>query len=199
MALITAAEAREAFSSLDSSQDTILGELIAAVGAAFARRTGWPPTTVGGAPSMESGARTLYLDGPGGRDLDTGLYPVTSITSVYDDPTGDYTDAAYLVASADYTIVDGRVLRLLSTASWGGWGRGRQRIRAIVTAGYATVPDDLQQLARQAVRYAYDLRHRAGLASLQGPAGSTSYRAEDLIPPHVDAALGIYLLPRVAL
>lgn len=199
MALITAAEAREAFQALDSSQDTLLGELIGAVGAAFARRCGWPPATVGGVPSMESAARTLYLDGPGGRDLDLGLYPVTAITSVYDDPTGDYTDAAYLVPSADYTLVDGRTLRLLSTASWGGWGRGRRRIRVICTAGYTTVPDDLQQLARQAVRYAYDLRHRAGLASLQGPAGSTSYRTEDLIPPHVDASLGTYLLPRVAL
>lgn len=194
MALISAAEARDVLPGIED-EGTLLDTLISAVGAAFARRCGYPPATVGAAPTMESTSYTLDHDGIGGRDLALRVYPATAITSVYDDPERDFTDSTYLVPAADYAIVNGRTLRLKSTATWGVWGRGEGRIRVAFTAGYATVPADLKDLAKRAVKHLFETRRTQGKASESSEGLSVTFTESELeLPPSILGALGQFAL-----
>jgi len=202
VALISATEARYALPGI-TDEATLLTVLIDAVGHAFARKCGYPPATVGAAPTMESTSYTLDHDSIGGRDLLLRVTPATAITSVYDDAGLDFTDSTYLVPSTDYAIVEGRLLRLKSTATWGTWGVGSGRIRVAYTAGYVTVPADLKNLARMAVKYLFELRRTQGKASESSEGGgSVSYQdtARGMgdrfdLPDYIMAGLGPYVLP----
>lgn len=195
MALITAAEARDVLPGI-TDEGTLLDTLIGAIGAAFARRCGYPPASVGAAPTMESASYTLDHDGIGGRDLALRVFPATAITSVYDDPDRDFTDSTRLVPSADYVIVNGgRTLRLKSTATWGTWGRGEGRIRVAFTAGYATVPADLKDLAKRAVKWSFEQRRTQGKVSESSEGSSVTFLESELdLPPFILGALGQFAL-----
>ena len=52
-----------------TSEDPALTAFIARAEAAIARYCGYPPVTVGTAPTLDSSAYTRYLDGPGGTEL----------------------------------------------------------------------------------------------------------------------------------
>lgn len=200
MALITAAEARLAIPELSgTSEDTNLDTVIAAVGRAFARKCGYPPASVGGNPTLESATYTRYLTGRGGRDLTLDVWPATSITSVQDDPVLDFDGSTYLVASTDYAIVDGRILRLKSTATHGSWSKSAGAIKVVFAAGYSTVPDDLKHLARLGVRHWWDLRKIQGRVSQGNGQQDATYRDEDFLPSLVLQGLGAFVLPRAFL
>ena len=199
MALITAAEARELNPSLTGTgDDTLIGTLITAVGRAFARHCGYPAASVGGNATMESATYTRYYDGPGGRELTLDVWPVTAITSIEDDVTRDFDGSTYLVTSTDYAIREGArgLVLLKATATHGAWGTGSGVIKAVYTAGYSTVPDDLKQLAKQAVKHWYDLRTSQGKASTSQGSTTISLRDEDLLPALVQQGLSRYRLPR---
>ena len=189
MALITAAEARDVLPAI-TAEGTLLDVLIGAVGAAFARHCGYPPASAGATPTMESASYTLDHDSIGGRDLSLRVYPATAITSVYDDPDLDFSDAIYLVPAADYALVrQGSVLRLKSTATWGTWGRGEGRIRVAFTAGYATVPADLKHLAKMAVKHWFDQRRQQNKASESSDGVSITFNDAAFLPEWIAVPL----------
>lgn len=191
--LVTAAEVRLAIPELSgTAEDTNLETLITRIGAAFARYCGYP----GNSPTMESASYTRYMDGRGGRDLTLDVWPVTAISSVYDDPTLDFTDSRYLVSSSDYYLIDGRYLRLKSTAQWPAWTKGRENIKVAFTAGFASVPDDLKQLAIVAVKHWFDLRKTQGRFNASVGGISVGFRDEDLMPAMVRQGLSLFCLPR---
>lgn len=197
MALLTAAEARVYIPSLSGTgSDTLLDTLISRAGAALARYCGYPPASATASPTMESTSYTIDFTGQGGRDLDLGLYPVTAITSVYDDPDLDFTDAADLVASSDYAIQRGRVLRLTSTSTHGAWSTTPEAIRVAFTAGYSTIPADMKDIAGRAVRAAYDWLSTAGKLSMSQGGLSVQYPDEAFLTPHVELALAPHRLAR---
>ena len=199
MALITAAQARLVLTALTGTvEDTNLDTLIAAIGAAFARWCGYPPSSAGGNPTLESATYTRYLTGRGGRDLALDVWPVTSITSIQDDSTLDFDGSTYLVGATDYAIQDGEhgVVRLTSAAAHGSWSTGKGQIKAVFVAGFATVPNDLAFAARLAVKNIYELRNRQGKSSSSMGETSESFRDEELLPTSVRALLGGYRLPR---
>lgn len=171
-----------------SSDDTArLTAIIAAFGEAIARRCGYPPATVGASPTMESASYTRYLTGRGGRDLTLEPWPVTAIASITDDTTRDFTDASYLVAASDYTLVDGDrgLVVLKSTSTHGAWSCGvRRAIKAVFTAGFVTVPPALKELAI-----------RACIAAWHRKPADDKYEDADFFPPAVEAGLGQFLLP----
>lgn len=198
MALITAAEARALIPGLtDSSEDTFLDTLIARCGVAFARFCGYP----GASPSMEQVTYTRY-SGDGivhvvdGRELQLGVYPVITLTTIHDDTDEEY-DAASLIASSDYVQrgeYSERVL-LKRTASH-SWSRGDWAVRAIWDAGYATVPDDLKQLCAMGVKNWYDLQERQGAKSLKAGDLAISMTDEMFLPDIVKIGLaGGFQLP----
>ena len=194
--LVSAAEARLAIPELSgTAEDTNLETLITRVGEAFARHCGYPGTS----PTMESTSYTRDLDGPGGRDLVLDVWPVTAISSVYDDVTLDFTDSQYLVSSSDYVIVNGRTLRLKSTSTHGAWSKGQGQIRVAFTAGYATVPGALKQLAIMAVKHWFDLRRTQGKSNTSQGGVSVGFRDEEFLPAMVRRGLSDFLLPRAIL
>ena len=204
MALVTAAEVRAQLPELASAtgEDTNLGVLIDGVGEAFARFCGYLPATVSATPTMESTSYVLYLTGDGGRDVRPTMQPVTAVSSIYDDASLDFTSSTYLVASSDYALVydihRGSVIRLTSTATLGQWSTTEGAIKVACTAGYASIPAGLKQIAIMAVRNWLDLRRRRGKTSESNDAGSVSYSDEDFLPPHVRTALARYQLSSTA-
>ena len=171
--------------------------VIAAVGRAFARWCGYP----GSAPSLESASYTRYLDGPGGRELTLDVWPVVSVSSIYDDPTLDFTSATYLVSSGDYALADaGRgLVRLTSTSAHGAWSDTKGAIKATFTAGYATIPEDLKHAARLAVRHWWSLRQKQGLTNATSAGQSRGFVDQTFLPDEVKAALNAFRLPRAYL
>lgn len=204
MALITAAQARERIPSLEgSTSDTLLDTMIAALGAAFARYCEYPAASVGGNPTMESASYTRYLDGSGTRELVLDVWPVTAITSIEDDPTEDFDGSTYLVTASDYgsgAREGNRGLVLLkATASHGVWNEGRRNIKAAFTAGFSTVPNDLQEIAKMAARDAWEARNHQGKKSQSQGDTSTTWNDDDFLTAPVRRALAPFRLPRAFL
>lgn len=196
MALITTAEAKTLIPTLNGTDDDAwIATLITAVGQAFGRWCGYPGNT----PVMESTSYTRDYDGNGGRDLALDVWPVTAITSVYDDTTLDFTSSTYLLSASDYAIVNSRTLRLKSTATHSAWSEGTGNVRVAFTAGYSAIPDDVKRLAQMAVRHAYDLRQTQGKTSVSQGQGNTSFADPSWLPAEVKQGLAGYRLPRVFL
>lgn len=208
MAIISSAEALAQIPELTgTTEGTKLDTLIAGLGPAFASYCGWPAASATALPTMESASYTFYVTGEGGRDLLLPVRPITAVSSVYDDPTLDFTASTYLVSSSDYTLTwipgTGQMLRLSSTATHGVWSTTPGAIRIVCTAGYATVPDGLKRIAEMAVRNWWDMRKTRGQAAPQGVAGAARggrppRREVDVwLPDHVREALaaGGFVLP----
>ena len=175
MALISAAEARAYIRGLTgTAEDTLLGTLIDRAGAAFARYCAFPAASAGGMPTIESTAYTRYLDGPGGNTLRLGVRPILSVTSIHDDPDRTY-GSDDLIAAADYEVFgeDGIVV-LKTTGATTAFSQSYRAIKAIYTAGYSTVPDDVKHAACLQVRWWYEGRDIVGFRSVSQTGGSIS-------------------------
>ena len=161
----------------DSSQDTLLTQLLAGVDATIKQAL---------RRDIEQATYTEFYSGDGTEVLALNQYPVSSITSIHEDPDGYFTESAFtsddlLTADVDYALV-----RMSSTA--GGksglvrrigalWPRPSIRtqqflsafpgaaagnIRVVYVAGFATVPADLAMAANQLVIRAYNQRSNGG-------------------------------------
>lgn len=204
MALITAAEVRDrAAPTLSAASDTttILNTLITRADGMIAAFCGYPRPTSTSARTMESASYTLYsgrgwlwVDPSNARRLIVGLRPVTAITSVHEDQEEEF-GAADLVDSGDYSQrgEHGEVIYLTQTSTHGQWTHQTDRIKAIVTAGYATAPETLKQATAELVMHLWELRQRRGKSTTNQGNLNVSYRTEK-IPEHVAQMLGEYML-----
>ena len=202
MAILTAAEVREFIPALTgTTDDTLLNKLIASVGTAIAVYLGYPRVSASSDPTIESATYTLYSGGYGGRVVVDGdrlifpVRPISSITSITDDPDQGY-GTSYLVASGDYTYnaIDG-VVRALPTSTHGAWSPAPYAIKAVVVAGWlaAGLPTDILMAARLTVRHWYELRSRG--PSTQISAEGVSVSPQDIaIPSQAKALLDPYRL-----
>lgn len=193
--LITAAKARDFIPGLvGTGEDAYLNRLCQRVSTLFARFSGYPGTS----PTMEVATYTSYLDGRGGRDLVLPVWPIVSVTSIYEDSAWDFA-ADSLVASSDYAIfqADAGIVRLTSTATHGTWADGIPgAIKATYTAGYAEIPADLEGLAGEAVRHFWDRRGNQGIASTSG-GSSIQYEDPTFLPDWLKEGLALFCLPSV--
>ena len=209
MALTTAANVRALSEGggIDSAEDTLLGVLIGRAGVALARHCGYPPASAGGAPTLESASYTRYsgdggcwVDSRDSRILHLEPWPVTAISSIYDDTDEEY-GASTLVDSGDYSIVgtSGSMVRLTTSSTHGSWSRAERAVKVAFTAGFSSVPSDLEHAAIELVLHWWGLRRRRGHTAMVTPDGmNTSYRDED-IPAHVRQLVAPYRLPSVVL
>ena len=200
MALTSAANVAAMAPNLTASE-SVLSALIARADVALARFCGYPPASAGAAPSLESASYTLYSGTPSlrvisGRVLEIDPYPVTAIASIHDDPDEVYTSAD-LVASSDYVQRGdhGERIVLKVDAVHGGWSRNDRAVRVICTAGFSSVPADLETAAIEMVLHLLDLRDRRGVSTASTPDGlNTAYR-DETVPAHVAQLLEPYRLP----
>lgn len=199
MALISTSEAKQMIPALSSgsTEDTLLTSLISAVGAAMAAWCGYPSASAGAAPTMESATYTRYQDGPGERLLVLEVWPVTSITSIYDSQDRSYR-ASDQVASGDFTLVEGErgLVELDWDASHGSWSTARRAIKSTYVAGWATVPENLKQAARIAVRALYDKRQTLSFTSQSVGGASVGMVTPADLPAETKQLLAPYRLPR---
>lgn len=164
MALITVEEARSYIPALrGTADDGFLTTLIDVAGETIASRLGWPSTTAGSAPSIESASRVFYVDGPSYYDPRTiriPVRPVISITSIYDDP---------LHAFGSDTLVDSSEYDLLGTAGTvsvrgdasHSWSRADRSIKVTCVAGFSTIPARIKHQCGLLVRHWYANRSAA--------------------------------------
>ena len=198
MALISTAEAKQMIPALTgSTEDTLLTSLISAAGQAMAAWCGYPSASVGVAPTMETTTYTRYQDGPGGRLLYLDVWPVVSVTSIYDSEDRRY-GADDLVASGDYTLVEGEsgLVELDWDAIHGSWSTAPRAIKATYVAGWATVPESLKQAARIAVRALYDKRQTISLTNQNLGGASVGLVSPSHLPDETKQLLSAYRLPR---
>ena len=166
----------------DSSQDTLLTQLLAGVDATIKQ---WLRRDI------EQATYTEFYSGDGTEVLALNQYPVTSITSVHENASGYFTESEFtadelLTAGEDYAL-----MRLSSTVGskagfvrriGGLWpqpslrtqqflsafpGAAAGNIRVVYVAGYSSVPADLAAAANQLVVRAYNQRTGGGLGIQQ--------------------------------
>lgn len=196
MALVTAAQVRSYLPHLTGAgEDTLIDTMVTRAEAEIARFCGYPPVTVATAPTLASSSYTRYQDGPGGTELVIDVWPVTAITSIYDDPEWIWA-AATLVASTDYTLLEGDrgLIVLKSTALHGGWNRARKSIKAAVTAGFTTAPADLAHAICLLAATFHKRRTSTGVERMSTADGASVEMVQG-IPDEVRDLLGPYLLP----
>ncbi|MFZ9975323.1 MAG: hypothetical protein ACO3GM_00800 [Candidatus Limnocylindrus sp.] len=183
MALITAAEARVYLPDLSGSgEDATLDVLIARASEHIARACGYPAPTTGGTPTMESTSYVRYYDptrAVQGDALTLGIWPVTAVSAVYDDPDEDYGASTEVLSSAWTLVGDRGVIRIKPTAyhSWSSYGQ--RTIKVAFTAGYATIPVGVKDATARTVRDLWASR-RTPLASTQQDPGRGPLASEVL-------------------
>ena len=200
MALTSAANVAAMAPNLTASE-AVLSSLITRAGVALARHCGYPAASPGAAPSLESTTYTLFSGGDqvrrkSGRVLVVEPYPVTSITSIHDDPDEEY-GSSDLIAASDYVQRgdEGEVIVLKLDAIHGGWSTTDRAIKIVFVAGYSSVPADIETAAIEYVLHLLNLRDRRGVNNVSTPDGlNTSYR-DETIPAHVAQLLAPYVLP----
>lgn len=199
MAVVTAAEVRAYIPTLSGDgDDSILDTLISRFDQVAAGYMGFPPQS-SGAVSIESGTYVEYLDGPGGREINTTAKPVVSITSIYDDPDLDYTDSEDLIAASDYTLygLEGKVM-LDYNATDAAWSVGYRHIKVTYVAGYSggTMPNAIKHAACIQVAHWYAARSHIGRSNLSSQGQTVALKTLELLP-EVTKALQPYVLATV--
>jgi hypothetical protein len=166
MALITVAEAKASIRAVrGSDEDAAIALVIAAMEATIARHCGYPPATAGAVATMESASYTRYYDAEriawrrDRRLLPLGIWPVTAVASVHDDPTDEAYGSSTLIDSGDYTVT-AEGPRLKPTSSWSWSSSGERAFKVAFTAGYATAPADLKAAIITAVADAWESQRK---------------------------------------
>lgn len=117
-------------------------------------------------------------DGGGFDELFTNQYPITSISGIYNDTDWNWT--ADTLIDSDYyrKAQDGNSIIFTSDVTLGDY---RENIRVVYTAGYSTVPEDIQMACIEEVARAFKNRQEIGVTSKSLGDGSISYSAQGLL------------------
>lgn len=172
MSLTDTSDVKEQLKLIGNEDDAYLGRLITVADAIVNNAIG---------REFEDGDFTDYLDGTGTRRLFLPQGPLNTVTSVswvtYDSDRNETLDQ----------IDDGEFfLRGLTTEKhnregwlesngW-SWTRGQRNIKVVYNAGFATVPEDVQQVAIDIVSWFYNQRKSSGLYLRDIGAGTKQFR-----------------------
>jgi len=129
----------------DSDSDTLLGTLIDAASKAIKNYCH---------DNFDSTEYTEYHDGPRTEDLVLKHRPIISITDIWDDPDRDYEDGDKLDADDDdyVSYADEGIIR----AEAHTWNEGNKNIKITYTAGYTSIPADVDLSCQIQVAYWYN-------------------------------------------
>jgi uncharacterized phiE125 gp8 family phage protein len=147
VALIALADAKAFLQITGSTQDGIIGDLINEVSV-------WIKNYVG--HELLSATYTEYYDGDGTEELILKNFPVTTLTSVNDDPTRVFGAATAKSVASDVMLdASAGVVRLWNNG--GIFQRARGNLKVVYVAGYslATMPYDIQLAVRKMVAFLY--------------------------------------------
>jgi len=182
--LTTLDAAKEYLHIDDTDEDALLLTLINAASEAIEHFTG---------RIFGSAQFTEYHDGGGRRAIVLRHLPVLSVTSVHDDLARAFT-AEHLLAADEYTVdAEAAIIRLDA----GTFADGRQNVKVICTAGYASVPKDVALACTILVAAQWERakRRNDGLSGESSAGHSLAY--EDGWPAAARRLLAPYVLPEV--
>ena len=179
MALLTIADIKEELGISDTDSDTLLTSLLNAVVALFEKKID---------RTLESATYTEYHSSKANQNkVFLKNYPVTSITSIHDDPDWDY-GSGDLLDSDDYNYDDDSGIVYYD----GYFYEGFNNIKVVYEAGYtsATIPKDIKQcLIRQMAHWFKDAKGAEwAKSSVSQPGGGTIAKKElkdNLLPDFV--------------
>ena len=144
----------------DTTYDALLARLISSVSDQFRSETGTNPK------------QTTYTEVRDGNGLD-GLsllnWPVISVTSVKVD--GSTIPQRSTVADAGWVLTNSGRLKLVGYT----FTAGVANVEVVYSAGYQTVPSDIEQAVIKMVALQFADRKRIGLNSLSQAGGSVSF------------------------
>lgn len=104
-------------------------------------------------------SHTEYYDGRKNDRILLSNWPVTAVSELWDDSSGEFTDLANKFDVAEFRIdgdgANASGVVLLSGLKFGG---GARSIKAVYTAGYASVPYIVQEACLLHVEYMFDMR-----------------------------------------
>lgn len=184
IALITLAQAKTFLKVTASSEDSLLGDLINSMSYAAKSYCG---------VNFVQANYTEYYDGDGCLDhLILRNAPLISVASMYDDLQRLFTSAS-LISTDDYQLELGAgIVRLWNNR--GRFSNGKGNIKITYSAGYASIPYDLQHAALLMVLHAYKRHYqdqRIGLVSETIGDRNMTYANED-IPKSAKSILDKY-------
>lgn len=195
MAVLDAATVREYLPALSGTgEDTAIDSLIARFGALAAQYLGYHANAAGGNATVEDVTYTLYIEGDGSKYLRLPITPVVSITSLHVDVDRVY-GSSKLVDSGDYELFgDEGLVVLKQNSTQGQWEQGRRGVKAVVVAGFTTIPMAIKHACAMQVAYWWTARGHLGKTSVSQGGGSSTVATLQLLP-EVRQALEPYRLP----
>jgi hypothetical protein len=150
-----------------------------------------------------SATYTEAYDGTGTNRLTLRNFPVTAITSLTVEtrpvnPAPNPLSVGYLFDEFGVYLSGGDSMQVVTPQSpnvWAGsyFPRHSQNVQITYTAGYATVPDDINQACIELVAFKFQQRNHVGVVtrSLNAGGESVSYQ-QGFIPPEVQGILQVY-------
>jgi len=124
-------------------------------------------------------------DGNGLPSMWLKQWPVISLSSISYFDQYTQTTQQTLTENTDFylTLESGRL-----DTTCGVWSRSVRNIRATYTAGYATIPEDLQSLCSRLVEMRLNLRGKTGFSSVRIGQYSEAYSTSNL-PPDIQSEI----------
>jgi uncharacterized phiE125 gp8 family phage protein len=111
---------------------------------------------------------TEYYDGRSTNRILLRNWPIISVSELWNDPSGDFTDTSNQLSASDFNI-DGEGEAAIGVLLRNGllFSKASRSIKAVYTAGYATVPYTLQEASILHIEYLYDARadRRIGIST----------------------------------
>ena len=186
-ALVSLADVKEALGILDNSQDSYLTNLIN-------RATDIIEKYCNGRRFKETTYTNETYDGNGSQFLNLKHYPISAITSLQW-RSGDFSSNNWdSIDSSMYTYLDieGEIYYT------GVFSRGIRNYRVSYTAGYSTIPNDLQQACITLISYLKNQTKTSGMKSES--LGEYSYTKDDDVQATIsklglDEILNAYRIP----
>lgn len=128
-----------------------------------------------------SGSYTEYFHGRKMNFIMPREWPVSAITSLNISSTRDWVDANSLVDSSSYDVADGG-----TTVVYDGiFPNGYKNIRLVYTAGYTSVPYDLEHAVLQMVEWWYMHNVRKDIGRTNSSKGDESVGVLSEVPKHI--------------
>lgn len=145
---------------------------------------------------LESATFTEYVDGCGTRSLELRRGPITSVTSVsYVEYSGTGIETARALAVGDYffygRVADGWKLPGRIESNGSVFTQGQRNYKVVYVAGFATIPNDLEQAALYAAVTFINTRKDAATASRDVGSGALQF----ILPADSDEHLHRLLAP----
>lgn len=178
-AVLTIAQAKSQLDipTLDTSQDARLEQLVNAVSDYLENVTG---------RRLKAQSYTHRFGGSGTPFILLREYPVTAITTVYEDETWAFAGSS-IILSTDYAIHKNVQVARRAPLTW--QSTKALAIKVTYDAGFAAIPFDLQQAALTLLEVMFDMRDQRSTRLQSRAKLGDSVSFVDKIPEHVTAMI----------